>query len=43
MNQYKITGFAEMDLERSGDYIAYELKNPKIEVSNLYIFLKFVL
>lgn len=30
MKQYRIqiTDLAEMDLERAGDYIAYELKNP---------------
>lgn len=32
MKQYKIeiTDLAEMDLERAGDYIAYELKNPTV-------------
>lgn len=35
MKQYKIeiTDLAEMDLERAGDYIAYELKNPTAAVN----------
>ena len=37
MMQYKIeiTDLAEMDLERAGDYIAYELKNPTAAVNTV--------
>lgn len=37
MKQYKIkiTDLAEMDLERAGDYIAYELENPTAAVNTV--------
>ena len=37
MKQYKIeiTDLAEIDLERAGDYIAYELKNPTAAVNTV--------
>ena len=37
MKQYKIkiTELTEKDLERAGDYIAYELKNPTAAVNTV--------